>query len=67
MHHQGYLNISNEFYQEKQSKTKMEINGRNSCTGNSFNIYIRYFFINYWVDKGKLSIMYFPTHIMLAD
>ena len=25
------------------------------------------FFIKDWVVKGELNIMYFPTHLMLAD
>ena len=42
------------------------MNGRNSCTGNSRHIDIRYFFIKYWVDKSKISIIYCPPHLMLA-
>ena len=67
MHHQGYLNKSNKFFQDNQSSVRMEMNGRKSCTGNSCHIDIIYLFINYRLDKGELSIMYHPIHIMLAD
>ena len=45
----------------------MENNGRNSCTGNSRHINIRYFFVKDRVDKGELVIQYCPTLDMLAD
>jgi len=46
---------------------KMEKNGRNSCTGNSRHINIRYFFIKDQVDQKKLEIVHCPTEEMLAD
>ena len=46
---------------------RMEINGENSCTGNSCHTYIRYFFIKDRVDREDLRIMYCPTRIILAD
>ena len=45
----------------------MEINGRNSCTGNSRHINIRYFWIKDRVDNKEVKIEYIPTHLMLAD
>ena len=42
---QGYKPTSNVIYQDNQSAMCMEINGRNSCTGNSRHIDIRYFFV----------------------
>ena len=45
----------------------MEINGRNSCTGNSRHIYIRYFWIKDRVDNKEVRVEYLPIHIMLAD
>ena len=66
MHHQRYLNNSNKFFQDNQSTMRMEMNSRNSCTGNSRNIGIRCF-IKYWLDNEELSIVYCPMHIMLAD
>ena len=44
MNEQGYEIVKNIVYQDNQSAMKMEINGRNSCTGNSRHIDIRYFF-----------------------
>ena len=67
MHHQWYLNKPNRFFQKNQITMSMEINGRNSCIGNSWNKNIIYFFIKDWVEKVSLSIMYCPTHLMLAD
>ena len=43
------------------------MNGRNSFTGKSRHIYIKYFLIKDQVDKGEIRIMYCPTHLMLAD
>ena len=66
MHHQVYFkNLKKIQYNE--SAMRMDINGRNSCTGNSWHINIRYFLIKYWLYKGEISIMYYPTHLMLSD
>ena len=67
LHHQGYLHKSTIFFRYNQSATRMEMNGRNSLKGNSRHIYIRYLFIKDRVDKGYFRIMYFPTHLTLAD
>ena len=45
----------------------MEKNGRNSCTGNSRHIAIRYFFVKDRIDKKEVKVEYCPTHLMLAD
>ena len=45
----------------------MKENGRNSCTGNSRHIDIRYFFSKDRVDKKEISIKYCPTTKILAD
>jgi hypothetical protein len=67
MEAQGYVLKSNLFNQDNQSAMKMEKNGRNSCTGNSRHINIRYFFIKDQVDAGHLEIVHCPTEEMLAD
>ena len=64
---QGYEVKENIIYQDNQSAMKMEKNGRNSCTGNSRHVSIRYFFFKDRVEKGEVSIVYFPTENMLAD
>ena len=64
---QGYYLEVNTLWQDNQSAIKMEKNGRNSCTGNSRHINIRYFIVKDRVDKGELSIDYCPTEAMLAD
>ena len=45
----------------------MEINGRNSCTGNFRHVNIRYIFVKDRVNKKELEIKYCPAHFMLAD
>jgi hypothetical protein len=45
----------------------MAKNGRNSCTGNSRHIDIRYFFVKDRIDKGEFKIQYCPTYMMLVD
>ena len=67
MKEQGYKMERNVIYQDNQSAMKMEINGRNSCTGNSRHIDIRYFFTKDRVNKGEFKIEYCPTHRMVAD
>ena len=64
---QGYPVIDNIVYQDNQSAIRMERNGRNSCTGNSRHIHIRYFFVKDRVDKKEVKIQYCPTAEMLAD
>ena len=64
---QGYEIKHNIVYQDNQSAIRMEKNGRNSCTGNSRHIDIRYFFVKDRVDKKELEIKYCPTYMMLAD
>ena len=54
-------------YQDNQSAMRMEKNGRNSCTGNSRHIHIKYFFVKDRVDNNELKIQHCPTAEMLAD
>ena len=67
MKEQGYDISHNILYQDNESAIKMERNGRNSCTGNSRHVDIRYFFVKDWIDKNELAVEYFPTYHMLAD
>ena len=64
---QGYIVKKNILYQDNESAIRMEKNGRNSCTGNSRHIDIRYFFVKDRVDKGEVTIQHCPTTRMLAD
>ena len=54
-------------YQDNESAIKMEVNGRNSCTGNSRHVNIKYFWVKDHIDKGVVRIKYCPTTLMLAD
>jgi len=67
LEYQGYNFKNKILYQDNQSAMKMEVNGRNSCTGNSRHIDIRYFFVKDRVESGKINISYCPTELMLAD
>ena len=64
---QGYTIKNNVLYQDNQSTILMLKNGRNSCTGNSRHIHIRYFFVKDRVDKKEIKIEYCPSLDMLAD
>ena len=64
---QGYEVKENVIYQDNQSTILLEKNGRNSCTGNTRHIDIRYFFVKDRVDKKEMKIIYCPTECMLAD
>jgi hypothetical protein len=64
---QGYGIENNIVYQDNQSTMRMHINGRNSCTGNSRHINVRYFFVKDRIDKGELKVEYCLTLLMIAD
>jgi len=66
LHEQGYK-VTGNVYQDNQSSIKMGKNGRNSCTGNSRHVNIRFFFVKDLVDKKEIEIAYCPTETMLAD
>ena len=57
----------NILFQDNQSTILMLKNGRNSCTGNSRYVNIRYFFVKDRIDKKEVRVEYCPTEIMLAD
>ena len=65
--HQGFELEVNVLYQDNQSAMKMEKNGRNSCTGNSRHVNIRYFWVKDRIEKGEVDLRYCPTEKMLAD
>ena len=64
---QGYKLKENVLFQDNMSSIRMEKNDRQSCTGNSRHINIRYFFAKDRVDKGEINIRHCPTGKMLAD
>ena len=64
---QGYEIKDNVSYEDNQSAIFMEMNSRNSCTGNSRHINIRYFWVKDRVANKEVRIEYLPTHLMLAD
>ena len=64
---QGYGIKDNVVYQDNQSTIHMAKNGRDSTTGNSRHINIRYFFVKDRIDKGEMRVDYLPTNVMLAD
>ena len=45
----------------------MDKNGRNSCTGKSLHIDIRYFFTKDRFQKGEIDLKYCATEKMVAD
>lgn len=67
MKEQGYEMEINVLYQDNQSAMKMERNGRNSCTGNSRHVNIRYFWVKDKIEKGEVDLKYCPTEKMLGD
>ena len=64
---QGYEIANNVIFQDNKSAILMEKNERNSCTGNSRHINVRYFWVKDRIDKGEVRVEYLPTHLMLAD
>ena len=67
MEEQGYKMTGNTIFQDNKSAILMERNGRNSCTGNSRHIDIKYFFVKDRVDKKQVKIEYLPINLMLAN
>ena len=64
---QGYTIKNNILFQDNESAIKMETKGRNSCTGNSRHIEIKYFWVKDRVDRKEIKIQYYPTWLMLGD
>ena len=67
MEEQGFKLKDNVIFQDNKSAILMEKNGRNSCTGNSRHINVRYFWVKDRINQGEVRIEYTPTHLMLAD
>ena len=67
MEEQGYKVTDNVIYQDNKSAILLKKNGRNSCTGNTRHINIRYFWIKDIAERGEINIKYIPTQLMLAD
>ena len=65
--HQGYNVKEKLLFQDNESTIRMEVNGRNSCTGNSRHVDIRFFFIHDRVKSGDIKVVYCPTDKMVAD
>ena len=42
-------------------------NGRNSCTGNSGHVNVKYFFVKDRIDIGEIRVEYCPSLLMLED
>ena len=53
LEHQGYKVKEKLLFQDNESTIRMEVNGRNSCTGNSRHVDIRFFFVHDRVKSGK--------------
>jgi hypothetical protein len=64
---QGYALDKKVLYQDNESAIRLIKNGRNSCTGNSRHISIRYYFVKDRVDKGEFTVEYCNTLAMIAD
>ena len=68
MHEQGYIVENNTLLQDNQSTIFLMLkNGRNSCTGNSRIIDIRYFFVKDRIDNTEIRLEYCPSTNMLGD
>ena len=67
MHEQGYTVEYNTLYQGSQSTLLILKNGRNSWTGNSRHINIRYFFIKDRINNKEIKVEYFPSTNILGD
>ena len=64
---QGIIIDDNILYQDNQSATLLEKNGKASSSKRTRHLNIRFFFVTDQVNKGNLSIKFCPTESMLAD
>ena len=64
---QGYKMSASDVYQDNQSATLLEKNGKASSSRRTRHINIWYFFVTDRVAKGEIIIKYCPTKEMLAD
>ena len=67
LEHQGYKMKEKLLFQQNESTIRMEVNSRNSCTGNSRHVDIRFFFIHDRDKDGEVKVVYCPTNKMVAD
>ena len=63
---QGYDIRNNYIYQDNESAIKMEVNGRNSCTGNFRHVNIKYFWVKDRMNKKEVEIKYCQTTLMFT-
>ena len=56
MEAQGYAVNKNVLFQDNQSMIRMEVNGRNSGTGNLKHINMRYFFMKDKLDEQGMEV-----------
>jgi len=63
---QGYAVERNLLYQDNKSTILLEMNGKRSSTKKVSALNIRTFFIADQVEKGWLTVEYFPTGSMVS-
>lgn len=54
-------------FQDNKSVIILERNCKNSYTGNSRYVNVRYFFIKDRIDNNEVRVGYLSTHFILAD
>ena len=63
---QGFEMHDSTIYQHNQSDILMEKNGQASSGKRTQHINVRYFFVQDWIQNGKVSIHYCPTGDMIG-
>ena len=64
---QGYESNESLIYQDNQSATLLEKNGKASSSKRTRHLNIRYFFITDRIHAKEVKVAYCPTNEMLAD
>ena len=67
MEAQGYDIRKNILHQDNRSTILLETNRKPSLINRTRAINIRYFFLIDHIQKGNLSVEYFPTNKMISD
>jgi hypothetical protein len=67
MQEQGIKVTDNILYQDSKRAILLEKNGRASSSKQTKHIKIRYYYVADCIEKGDLSVVWYPTSKMIAD
>ena len=63
----GYTVESNIMFQDNHSTMRLILNWKKTSLNNTKHINTRYFFVTYVINRGEMSVKYFPTEEIWAE